>query len=461
LHQENRIMKKITAVFGAFIALVQAFFMLVLVAIAAPLHYFARRFWCLNEGPADMKEVMTAIEKKFAEVKENAQKIGEQALKALEQSRAEGTLHKEMNDKITEIGTKGKQLSDELVELKQRALDIEQRLAKAPGSGSDEPNKTAGQLFAESPEVVAMLKSKDFKSAPVSISRKTIVNSSGSAQPLVDGARVPGIIAPAGRRLMIRDLLPQIPTNSNLVEFCQELVFTDSSAPQYDNTSPTAYSEGAVKAQSNITFQLGTAAVVTVSAWLGASRQVLSDAAQLAGYIDSRLAYGIKLEEEDELLTGDGTVGTLTGLNSSATAFTGGVTNQTALDTLLKAIEQVALSYYETDAFILHPTDWTAIQVLKDTTGRYLFTNPQDITQPRIWGKPCVVTAAQTSGTWTAGAFSLAAAIYDREDLSIRVSDQHSDFFTRNLVAILAEERLALAIYRSAAIVKGSISYAG
>ena len=441
--------------------LVHALGLFILTAALAPLHAWYRRTWCFYEGPSDLKTLNEAMEKAFKAMQDNIKKVQDTATSALEEVRKEGTLHAKTNETLTALGTAGSELSAGFKELKDRVLDLEQKAAHRPGTGGTDEGKSAGQIVAESAEFAAMLKSREYKMAPVNISRKTIANATGASQPLVPADRIGGIIMPANRRLTIRDLLPQIRTSSNLVEFAQELVFTNSAAPQYDNSSPTPHAEGAVKAESNITFQLASAAVVTLAHWLGASRQVLSDAQQLAGYIDSRLSYGLKLEEEDELLNGDGTVGQLTGLVASATAFTGGATNQTALDTLLKAFLQVSLSNYEASGVVLHPTDWTNIMLLKDTTGRYLFSDPHSAEQPRVWGKPVVPTASQTAGTWLTGAFDLAAAIYDREDMSIRVSDQHENFFTKNLVAILCEERLALAIYRSAAIVTGNISYAG
>lgn len=43
------------------------------------------------------------------------------------------------------------------------------------------------------------------------------------------------------------------------------------------------------------------------------------------------------------------------------------------------------------------------------------------------------------------GNFQRAATLYDRWTPRVEVSTEHADFFTRNLVAILAEERIALA----------------
>ena len=47
-------------------------------------------------------------------------------------------------------------------------------------------------------------------------------------------------------------------------------------------------------------------AVITIAHWIPASRQVLDDAPMLQSYINVRMTYGLKLEEEDELLNGDG-----------------------------------------------------------------------------------------------------------------------------------------------------------
>jgi len=66
-----------------------------------------------------------------------------------------------------------------------------------------------------------------------------------------------------------------------------------------------------------------------------------------------------------------------------------------------------------------------------------------------------------TQGKFLVGAFNLAAQIWDREDATIRISENVNDHFIRNLVAILCEERLALTVYRAAALVYGNTSHAG
>lgn len=421
-----------------------------------------RRTWCFYDGPpGDVKELHAAMEKAFGAMQENIKKVQDVASKALEEVKQEGTLHAKTNEKLTELGTTGKKLSDDLVELKARTLDVEQKLSKRP-TGDERP-KSIGATVAESEEFKAIQgkNARELSAVKVGSFHKTaIINATlNNDQPLVGAVRVPGVMAPALRRLTIRDLLPQTATSGNLIEFARELVYTNNAGPQYDSSPGST--EGAGKPESGITFELTNTPVITFAHWVPASRQVLADAPMLQGYIDGRLRYGLALAEEAALLNGDGTAGTLNGLMNNATAFTYGSTNQTALDTLLKAQLQVSLSYYEVTGYVLNPIDWTNILLLKDTTGRYLFSDPHGMEAPRVWGKDVVPTAAMTAGQFMAGAFALAAEIYDREDATVRVAEQHADFFVRNLVAILAEERLAIAIYRPAAFVKGSISYAG
>ena len=54
----------------------------------------------------------------------------------------------------------------------------------------------------------------------------------------------------------------------------------------------------------------------------------------------------------------------------------------------------------------------------------------------------------------------IAHMLYEREDVTVRVSESHADYFVRNGVAILAEERYAFAIPRPNAFVKGSFDVA-
>ncbi len=68
------------------------------------------------------------------------------------------------------------------------------------------------------------------------LTKTQIFNSSGSAQPLVQADRRPGIASPPQQRLTIRGLFAQVPTTSNAVEFTSETGFANNAAPQGGNS---------------------------------------------------------------------------------------------------------------------------------------------------------------------------------------------------------------------------------
>jgi HK97 family phage major capsid protein len=91
----------------------------------------------------------------------------------------------------------------------------------------------------------------------------------------------------------------------------------------------------------------------------------------------------------------------------------------------------------------------------KSTTNEYLGNGPWLGGQGTLWGLPVAETPAMTPGSFLVGAFGLAATIYDREDVQVFLSSEDSDNFRRNLVTVLAEERLAMTVTRPEALIHG------
>lgn len=430
----------------------------------------------LGDVEVKLGELEKAMKGAYGTMEEKVKASQDAMQKAIDELKRGDDIHAKTADELKKTGEAGataqKEFKEALNTFAERMKEVEQKLDRRPGPGDMNPGKTAGALFVESEEYKALLKKTNggqskngWDSGVVDVERKTAIlnlNPLTNDQPLVRPERYGQLIGPGLRRFTIRDLLPSVPTASNLIEFASELVFTNNAAPQFDNASAgSTVTEGALKNESALSFQLANAAVTTIAHFIPASRQVVGDAPSLQGYINQRLIYGLKLEEEDELLNGSGVAGKLSGLRTQMTAFAGGATNQTAIDTLLKAFTQISLSYFEASGVVLHPVDWQNILLLKDTQGRYLFGDPHGFTTPAIWGKPVVPTQAIAASNFLAGAFDMAAMIWDRESISIRVAEQHADWFARNLIAILCEERLALTVFRAQAIVGGGLNYAG
>ena len=351
----------------------------------------------------------------------------------------------------TETKSAVETLTAKATELTDKCLELEQKMS-AQKDTSKEVQESLGEQFTKS-DGWNRLVEKRGGSARMEI-KTAIVNATGQNQPLVADMRVPGIINNPERRLTIRDVLPVGRTNSNMVQFTRELVFTNSAGPQY--SSPNR--ENVTKPESGITFELANAAVVTLAHWIPVSKQVLDDAPQLQGYINGRLMYGLKLEEEDQLLTGDGTGSNISGILDSGNyaAYTRAVTGDTNVDTIRRAITQAALSEYNADTIVLNPADWEEIELTKATDGQYVWANPALAAGPQLWGRRVIATNSIAQGTFLVGAMAMGAQVWDRQDASLNISFENDTNFVKNMATLLAEERLTLTVYRPTAFVSGS-----
>jgi HK97 family phage major capsid protein len=351
----------------------------------------------------------------------------------------------------TESKAAMEKLSAKATELTDKCLELEQKMSAKKDSES-EMVESIGEMFTKS-DVFKAMQERRGGSARVEL-KAAIVNATGQNQPLVADMRVPGIINNPDRRFTIRDALPVGRTSSNLVQFTRELVFTNNAGPQY--ASPAR--ENVTKPESGITFELANAPVVTLAHWIPVSKQVLDDAPQLQGYINGRLMYGLKLEEEDQLLNGNGSGSNISGLLDSGnfTAYNRAQTGDTNVDTLRRAITQGALSEYNVDTIVINPADWEEIELTKATDGQYIWANPALVAGPQLWGRRVIATNSITAGAFLVGAFSMGAQVWDRSDAQMLLSFENSDNFVKNMATLLVEERLAMTVYRPTAFVSGS-----
>lgn len=391
----------------------------------------------------DLEKIHAALDKVSEQLKEQADK----AKAELEQHQA---LSKETRAKVDEMLV-------EQGELMARLQHAEQLLAavEAVGGGGGQRPKTIGEQFCESDEWGAFQRNP--KGRCVVPVNAAVTTASGGAQSDYSGDgwiehdRIAGIIPPGLRRLTVRDLLMFGRTTSNSVDYVRETGFTNNAAPVSEN--PT---DG--KPESDITFEADQAPVATIAHWIHASRQVLSDVPMLQSYIDGRMRYGLKLVEENQLLKGSGAGLNIAGIVTQATAYSDpgvGVVNETRIDRLRVALLQAELAEFPSDGIVLNPQAWAAIELTKDNDGRYIFANPTGMAGPTLWGRRVISTQAMDAGEFLVGAFGMGAQGWDREDMSVMVSTEDRDNFIKNMVTILAEERLALTVLRPEAFIVG------
>jgi HK97 family phage major capsid protein len=280
------------------------------------------------------------------------------------------------------------------------------------------------------------------------------------------------LVTPPMRTKRVRDLFPVRTTTAAVIEYFRQIGFTTLAAPGVTNSTystnnaaaPVAERDGGafgIKPQSAFQFVGEQSPVRTLAHWEAAHRNVLADEPQLRSIIDNELMYGLRLLEDSQILNGDGTGENLLGvLNTPGIqeyAWSDGASTpvpDTKADALRRAATLSFLAYYEPTGIVLHPNDWEDIELTKDSQGQYLIAVSVAMGgEPKVWRMPIVDTPAMQEGTALVGAFGTGAQLYDREQASIRISEQHSDFFVRNAIVILAEQRLALAVKRPEAFV--------
>ncbi|CAL8981551.1 hypothetical protein RHODGE_RHODGE_02824 [Rhodoplanes serenus] len=345
-------------------------------------------------------------------------------------------------------------------EISARLTEIEQKMARRGAHDDDRP-MTLGQRATQGRE--DEIKSLISRRGKVNIAVKAIISSlttdaDGSAGDLIVPQRQAAILGLPQRRMTIRDLITPGRTSSNAIQYVKETGFTNAAATVSETSAPT-------KPQSEIKFDIATTAVTTIAHWVLATRQILDDVPQLQSYIDGRLRYGLMYVEENQLLNGGGTGTDLNGIYTQATAYAAPIVptaagNLTKIDVIRLAMLQAMLSEYPASGIVMHPSDWADIELTKTDEGAYLFANPQGGVEPRLWRLPVVETQAMTLDRFLVGAFQLGAQIFDRADATVEISTEDSDNFRKNLVTILAEQRLALAVYRPEAFIKGTFATA-
>lgn len=391
----------------------------------------------------DPKEQVKELATEFAKATENVKALGAELTgKMSAGEKSIGDLKDQVDNALTLMN-----------EAKTRLDEVEQKQART-GSDEVEHQKSLGQQmfeseqfksYAENPRngARATLQVKDITSATTA--------APGSAGALTTPQRQAGIIAPPNQMLHIRDLIASGTTNSNSIEYIRETGFTNNAAAQS--------AEGALKAKSDIQFADETSAVRTIAHYIKASRQILDDAAQLESYIGGRLMYGLKLVEDRQLLNGDGLTGNLKGIVPQATAFAdaASLADYTVMDQLRLAMLQAVLAEYPASGHVLNPIDWAIMELSKDKEGRYIIGQPQGTTNPTMWGLPVVSTQAMGVGKFLTGAFNMGAQVFDRQQASIAIATENEDDFVKNMITILCEERLALAVYRPEAFITGTL----
>ena len=262
-------------------------------------------------------------------------------------------------------------------------------------------------------------------------------------------------VAQPRRPRRILDLITIGQTGSDVVEYARQTAFTNVAAETAEATS----TDTGTKPEATIAFEKVTAAVRTIAHWIPATRRSLADVPQLRTLIESQLIYGLEYRLESQVVNGGGTGEDLTGILNTSNIGSQAKSTDSVADAIHKAITTCRLAFVEPNGVAMHPTDWQLLRLARDDAGSvagsggYLWGPPSTQGEQQVWGLPVAVTPAVPDDTALVGDWTK-AVLWLREGAQVLASDSHSDFFVKNLVAILAELRAAFGVTMPQAFAK-------
>lgn len=398
---------------------------------------------------SEVKELKDSLELQLKTGFDGLQKKYDAAMDEVQKgNQVTGDLKKQIEDQKSEL----QKVIDQVVDLEQKGV----KLRGYPGEGKsfidmikgDDSYKALSSNSANRAEI-------EVTKSDLAAMKEVKVTSAGVVAPVYDTTIQPGI----RQELRIRDLLTAIPVTGQNYTYFREKLHTRGAG---------MVAEGGTKPTSDVTFESATDRVKKIAVWMPVTEEALADVPQMQGYIQELLRYDLKLEEENQILKGDGTGENLNGLMTQATIYDANLTKagDTSIDIVRRGIYQVRKqSKLSADGVVMSELDWMNIELQKDGENRYLFANLQGLVTPILWGRPVITSDSMDEGDADAGGeflianFARAAILFDRMSYLFKMG-LINDMFIKNMIALLAEERLGLGVRRKEALVKGNFPVA-
>lgn len=252
--------------------------------------------------------------------------------------------------------------------------------------------------------------------------------------------RLPTIITPGEQGPTVASLLPSGNTSANAIPYMEETTAVNAAAET---------AEGDAKPEATLAFTEKSSAVKKIAVFLPVTDELFGDVPAMRSYVENRLRSFVIQREDGQLLNGNGAGANLRGILNTVGIQTQAKGADPVPDAVYKAVTKIGVNaFLDASGVVMHHNDWQDVRLLRTVDGIYIWGSPADPGPNRIWGLPVVLTTRIAEGTALVGAFRDAAQIFRRSEIAFAVSDSHSDFFQKNLLALRVEERLALVVFR-------------
>lgn len=405
------------------------------------------------------KELQNEIAAKKTAIRAFCDGVGERAFTDDEQKQA-GNLEQEYKGLLDELN-KCQEAEDRMKLLR----DLGGGVTPAQ-SQIVQPNKgfNLGKAFTENEQFKAWLRSvkagdslmdSDVPASPPVAFKTLLTGDSATSAGAFVQTDYTGIYEPLGRApLSILNLVARGTTGSDLVEFVRQTAkITQAANVQEANVATYAAGTGEIsgaKPEAAMTFAQATQPVQSIAAWIPATRRAIADAGQLMSLINNDLQDDLKENLEYEMVDGSGSGAHFYGIQHTPNVLSYSW-NTDVFRTTREAITYLRVTGRTIPtAWLMNPADWEDIDLEQDGNNRYYYGGPGQMGVKTLWGVPVVECEHVDEGVAILGNFRK-AMLWDREAATIRVSEHHSDYFTRNMIAVLGELRCAFAVIRPTA----------
>ena len=218
--------------------------------------------------------------------------------------------------------------------------------------------------------------------------------------------------------------------------------------------------EGSSKAQVDYDFTISEVTPKTIAAYAKISKQMLSRLTWLQSFVSTQMINDLLNVEDTNLYDYAGS-SAFAGLYESAATYTPSGTVTIASnrwDKLANSIAQLKALKFAPSAILVSPIDEMELMINKETNAGY--SHPSLLLGQRmtVAGVPIIATDIVTAGTFMTADLNKAAELLFEDNIMTEFAYEDGDNFTKNLVTVRVEESVALPIYYTTAMLKGSFA---
>lgn len=358
----------------------------------------------------------------------------EQVQKKIQEEIAEAQKNNASKEDIQKLEDTNSKIIKEIEELSIRM----KALTEAPAAGADKRLAAAKELVSKTREVLSGA-IKEYVAKALTL--RTSITNNSQAVDLTDVGQL------ATRRLAMYDLFPKFPVGDGN---------HNGTIRYYDWDEATTVraaamrAEGAAFPESTATWKRGTITLQKVGDTLPVTEEFLTDEVMFAAELDFFLQTNVALVVDNQIANGDGLSNNLTGLVTSAPAFTAvasGITDASIYDLIVKVSESITTTggaKYVPNFAVMNIADINKMKLKKDANYNYVL--PPFVTRDgqEVAGIVVIEANCIAANTMVVGD-SRFGRIYEMPGVEITRGHVGTQF-TEDEITIKARKRLAFLI---------------